>query len=651
MSLPPHFLDELRDRVTVSSVVGRKYKLERKGREFLAVCPFHNDTKPSLSIVDDKGFYHCFACGAHGDVFKFLMENDGLKFMEAVEQVAALAGVEVPKESPEEQQRAERRRSLQEVVDLACRWYERQLHTAAGEAGLRYLKERGLTDETLKTFRLGWAPDDRKALQRAMKAEGVETDVLVEAGLVKRYDEGERAGETVDYMRGRVLFPITDRRGKVIAFGGRVLGDGQPKYLNSPDTPLFHKGRVLYGLAQAREPAHKSGELLVAEGYMDVIALAQAGFPAVAPLGTALTEDQIVELWRITPEPILCFDGDTAGQRAARRACDRALPLLKPGHSLRFVTLPEGQDPDDLIKRDGKKALRDILATARGLADFLWASELSAADLSTPERRAEFKQNINSKIKDIADKDVQEEYWSFFRQKKSQFFDNVNRASRDFRKSPRELNTPLADMYIRGHRDGRKGRPIDPIVLYAKKHGDYILHKIIEVRQKLKSSPTDIRREKLIISIIAAHPSLLDEFGEVIGYENFTDPVSEDARHTILDFTREYPEYTVDSLRNFLKGNFYNDITPDKNTRRTFPFCDEDYDVKSAGRALSILLMKDRIEKIEREIDSLVESVGQDLDEDTLQVIMALRADKVRLINEIHAVDPDEMEAAIAVAV
>ncbi|WPZ35717.1 DNA primase [Thalassobaculum sp. OXR-137] len=551
MSLPPHFLDELRDRVTVSSVIGRKYKLERKGREFLAVCPFHNDTKPSLSIVDDKGFYHCFACGAHGDVFKFLMENDGLKFMEAVEQVASLAGLEVPKESPEEQQRAERRRSLQEVVDLACRWYERQLHTSAGEAGLRYLKERGLSDDTIKTFRLGWAPDDRKALQRAMKAEGVETDVLVEAGLVKRYEEGERSGETVDYMRGRVLFPITDRRGKVIAFGGRVLGDGQPKYLNSPDTPLFHKGRILYGLAQAREPAHKSGELMVAEGYMDVIALAQAGFPAVAPLGTALTEDQIVELWRITPEPILCFDGDTAGQRAARRACDRALPLLKPGHSLRFVTLPEGQDPDDLIQRDGKKALRAILNTAIGLADFLWASELLATPTDTPERKAAFFKRMRDLVREVADQGVQIAYKDHMEARIDEMRRPQGRAGsgyggRDFGRNQERGGAARG----RGNDRQRGGRwtPPTPPEPAGSRTARALVDAVLPRRQ-----------QQVILATFLHHPGLLDELGEVLATLALDDPFLDNLRRQILEINAEDTGLDADGLRDHLMALGYSE--------------------------------------------------------------------------------------------
>lgn len=523
MSLPPNFLDELRDRVTVSSVVGRKLKLERKGREFLALCPFHNDSKPSLSIVDDKGFYHCFACGAHGDIFKFLTETEGLKFMEAVEQLASLAGLEVPKASPEEQARAERRRTLQDVVDLACRWYERQLHTSAGEAALTYLRGRGLSDETIARFRLGWAPDDRTALQRAMKAEGVAVDALVEAGLVKRYDDGD----TIDYMRGRVLFPITDRRGGVIAFGGRVLGDGQPKYLNSPDTPLFHKGRVLYGLAQAREPAHKSGTLVVAEGYMDVIALDQAGVPTVAPLGTALTEDQIAALWRITPEPVVCFDGDAAGQRAARRACDRALPLLQPGHSLRFMVLPEGQDPDDLIKREGAGGFRKLLTTAEPMADFLWASELAAAPADTPERRADFFKRVRERTRAIADRTVQQAY-----------ADEIERRIE-------QLRRPARGRSGGGFAKGRWSPPPKPeprASRAARARVDTVLAR---------------RQQQIILATVIHHPGLLDELGETLAHLELDDPFLDKLRAEILDITDADPNLDSEGLADHLKASGY----------------------------------------------------------------------------------------------
>ena len=531
MALPPHFLDEIRDRVTVSSVVGRKTKLERKGREFLALCPFHNDTKPSMSVVDDKGFYHCFACGAHGDVFKFVMETEGLKFMEAVEQLASLAGLEVPQASPEERERADRRRSLQEVVDLACRWYERQLRTSAGEPGLRYLRDRGLSEETIERFRLGWAPDDRKALQRAMKAEGVEVDTLVEAGLVKRYEDGERAGETVDYMRGRVLFPIADRRGRVIAFGGRVLGDGQPKYLNSPDTPLFHKGRVLYGMAQAREPAHKTGTLLVAEGYMDVIALAQAGLPAVAPLGTALTEDQIDALWRLVPEPALCFDGDAAGQRAARRAADRALPLLKPGHSLSFVMLPEGQDPDDVIKRDGPRAVDTLVREATGLAEFLWTSELQSAPVNTPERQAAFFKRMRDLTREVADLTVQQSYRDDVEARIQAMRRPPNARGGARGRSPDRRWTPLAMPEPAGSRTARA-------------RVDAVLRE---------------RQQQIMLATVINHPGLLDELGEALAHIELDDRFLDKLRRQILEITEGDPDLDAEGLATHLKSLGYSD--------------------------------------------------------------------------------------------
>lgn len=526
MSLPPNFLDELRDRVTVSSVIGRKLKLERKGREFVSLCPFHNDSKPSLSIVDDKGFYHCFACGAHGDVIKFLTETEGLKFMEAVEQLASLAGMDVPKATPEEQERAERRRTLRDVVDLACRWYERQLRTSAGATGLAYLRGRGLSEEIITRFRLGWAPDDRKALQRAMKAEGVEAGTLVEAGLVKRYDEGD----TLDYMRGRVLFPITDRRGQVIAFGGRVLGEGQPKYLNSPDTPLFHKGRVLYGLAQAREPAHKSGTLVVAEGYMDVIALDQAGIPAVAPLGTALTEDQIAALWRMVPEPVVCFDGDAAGQRAAQRASERTLPMLQPGYSLRFMVLPAGQDPDDLIKREGAGGFRRVLATAEPLADFLWASELAAAPADTPERRADFFKRIRERTRTIADRAVQQAY-----------ADDIERRIEQLRLPPR------------GRASGggfAKGRWVPPPK--PEPRGS-------RTARARVGAVLAQRQQQIILATVIHHPGLLDELGEALAHLELDDPFLDKLRAEILEITDADPNLDAAGLATHLKASGYTD--------------------------------------------------------------------------------------------
>mgnify|MGYP001793615601 CR=1 FL=1 len=409
MAFPPEFLDELRNRIATSEVVGKRVKLVKKGREHTGLCPFHNEKSPSFTVNDDKGFYHCFGCGAHGSAIDFVMNTEGLSFPETVERLAGVAGMEVPRERPEDRERAQKRAGLTDVVEAACVWFEEQLQTEAGKEARDYLERRGLAPQTVKAFRLGFAPRTRGVLAKALRARGLTVDQLLEAGLVKRGEDGP--DDLRDYFFHRVIFPITDRRGRVIAFGGRTLGDSKAKYLNSPDTPLFHKGRVLYNLARARKAAHDTGELLVTEGYMDVIALAEGGFPAaVAPLGTAVTEEQIEELWRLTAEPTLCFDGDAAGQRAAFRAAERALPLLKPGKSLLFALLPPGEDPDSLLRGQGPAALRALLEAAQPLADLVWRKATEGRSADTPERRAAIRADLRDQVRAIRDPELREDY-------------------------------------------------------------------------------------------------------------------------------------------------------------------------------------------------------------------------------------------------
>jgi DNA primase len=411
MAFPPGFLDELRGRVSLSGLVGRRVKLVRRGREFGGLCPFHHEKTPSFYVVEDKNFFHCFGCGAHGDAIGFVMRADNLDFLEAVEKLAAEAGIAVPQATPEEREKARRQKTLLETLEAAAAFYEARLWSAAGAAARDYLEARGLDPDTIRRFRLGWAPDERQALRRALTADYTEP-LLIEAGLLHRPDEGE----PFDYFRGRVMFPIGDRAGRVIAFGGRVLGDAHPKYLNSPESPVFEKGRVLYGWSAARAAAAEHREPIVTEGYMDVIALHRAGFAsAVAPLGTALGEFQLQELWRLGPEPILCFDGDAAGQRAAARALRRALPLLRPGHSLRFAGLPSGEDPDSLIRHSGREAFEQIVAAARPLSRMLWEVELGAGPADTPERRADLDRRLMEDVALIADPTVRNEYRRFVR--------------------------------------------------------------------------------------------------------------------------------------------------------------------------------------------------------------------------------------------
>jgi DNA primase len=412
VSLSPQWLDELRARVPLSGVIARTTRLTKAGHEFKACCPFHNEKTPSFTVSDEKGFYHCFGCGAHGDVIRWMTDQRGLAFMDAVKELAAEAGLELPAPDPRAAQAAEQRDTLHDVMAAAQAWFVSSLAGPDGALARAYLARRGFDAHTVARFGFGFAPEGRQALKTALGR--FSEDQLIEAGLRIKV-EGK---EPYDRFRGRLMLPIEDARGRVIAFGGRILDagtspkdSGAPKYLNSPDTPLFDKGRTLYNLHRAGPVARRSGRLIVVEGYMDVIALAAAGIEeAVAPLGTALTERQIELLWRLVEVPVLCFDGDSAGQRAAMRAVGRALPLLRPSHSLKIVRLPAGLDPDDLIKRDGKAGLEAALEGAQPLLETLWEHEKAAAPLNSPEDKAGLKARLIEQVETIGDQDIRSMY-------------------------------------------------------------------------------------------------------------------------------------------------------------------------------------------------------------------------------------------------
>lgn len=427
MSLSPAFLDELRMRTSLSTLIGRTVKVQKAGREYKACCPFHNEKTPSFTINDEKGFYHCFGCGAHGDAIRWMTDQRGLPFMEAVKELAQTAGMEVPAPDPRAAKRAEQAKGLHDVMAAAQGFFEEQLGGIDGAEARAYLQRRGISAATAKTFGFGFSPDGRTRLKTGLKEFG--EPMLVEAGLLIDPDGAEQDGgkakkrDSYDRFRGRLMLPIRDIRGRAIAFGGRILGAGEPKYLNSPDTPLFDKGRTLYNIDRASPASRQSGRIIVVEGYMDVIALAQAGFgEAVAPLGTALTEHQIERLWKMADVPILCFDGDSAGQKAAIRAATRALPLLRPGMSLAFATLPGGQDPDDLIRAEGPAAMEAVLGAAEPLVDRLWKYEQAAAPLDTPEQRAALKQRLSAITDAIAHPDVRAHYAHAFRERYDALF-------------------------------------------------------------------------------------------------------------------------------------------------------------------------------------------------------------------------------------
>ncbi|WP_426958230.1 DNA primase [Muricoccus radiodurans] len=408
MALPANFLDELRARTPLPPLIGRKVKLTRNGRQWKGCCPFHNEKTPSFYVYDDH--YHCFGCGQHGDAIGFTMQTEGLPFREAVERLAAEAGLEVPKESPRQVERERRAKDLHDVLAAAAEVMQRRLRLPEGRAALDYLRGRGLTEETIARFGLGWSGGGRGALIADLKPLGIEPRQMAEAGLVKAQED--RSDSYSDFFFNRVMFPIRDRRGRVVSLGGRILGDGQPKYLNGPETAVFSKRRNLYGMDFAREAVFRGkSRLIVAEGYMDVIALHQAGFGgAVAPLGTALTPEQMEELWRVSPEPVLCLDGDAAGFRAAARAAEMVLPLIGAEKTLHFATLPAGQDPDDLIKAKGAAAFEAVLAAAKPLSSALYDLMADGRPLGTPEGRATFRNDLAAAAGRVPDRSLAAEY-------------------------------------------------------------------------------------------------------------------------------------------------------------------------------------------------------------------------------------------------
>ncbi|MCC8964599.1 DNA primase, partial [Bradyrhizobium sp. Pear76] len=409
MRFTPEFLDELRARLPVSEVVGRRVKLKKAGREWKGLSPFQQEKTPSFFVNDQKQAWFDFSSGLNGNIFDFLMKTEGVTFPEAVERLAAMAGVSLPAVTPDAARHEQHRRTLHDVMELATKFFAETLASRNGAKARGYLADRSISPATQLQFRMGYAPPDRFALKEHLGASGISTEDMVEAGLLV---SGEDKPVPFDRFRDRVMFPITDARGRVIAFGGRALEKDVPaKYLNSPETPLFHKGDNLYNLFTARQAAHDGAQLIVVEGYVDVIAMVTSGFPgAVAPLGTALTENQLAMLWKMVDEPILCFDGDRAGQKAAYRAADIALPQLKPGKSLRIALLPEGQDPDDLARSGGRGAIEDVIGAARPLAEMIWSREIEGGNFDTPERRAALEARIGELTGGIRDEVVRRYY-------------------------------------------------------------------------------------------------------------------------------------------------------------------------------------------------------------------------------------------------
>jgi DNA primase len=528
MRFTPQFLDELKARLPVSEVVGRRVKLMRSGRELKGLSPFNKEKTPSFFVNDQKQAWFDFSSGKNGSIFDFVMESEGVTFPEAVERLAQMAGLPLPKVSVQDEAREVRRKSLHQVVELAAKYFEATLAAKAGAKARGYLADRGLDATAQLKFRLGYATPERYALKEHLGAQGIPVEDMVEAGLLVA---GDDIPVPYDRFRDRVMFPIVDLRGRVIAFGGRALEKDVPaKYLNSPETPLFHKGATLYNIAGARQAAHDGAQLTAVEGYIDVIALVTAGFPAtVAPLGTALTDDQLALLWKMADEPVLCFDGDEAGRRAAFRAVDLALPRLAPGKSLKFALLPQGQDPDDLARAGGREAVMEVLAAARPLAGMLWARETEGRRFDTPERRAALEARIGAVTASIGDETVRRYYRQDFSARLGQLFGpalearggsaerrnwggprhrgqarNGLRAGASSAMGPLVASQELASSPLhRGYRSAVPRR--EALILQAAFNHPWLLHDHLEELASLEFRHADAERLKGALIDIAAH--------------------------------------------------------------------------------------------------------------------------------------------------
>ena len=539
MRFTPQFLDELRARLPVSEVVGRRVKLRKAGREWKGLSPFNKEKTPSFFVNDQKAMWFDFSSGKNGNIFDFLMLTEGVSFPEAVERLAQQAGIPLPVMTREAQAQEERRRTLHEVAELAAKFFEATLASRAGARGRGYLLDRGIHAPTQLKFRLGYAAGEQYALKEYLGAAKIPVEDMIETGLLV---SGEDIAVPYDRFRDRVMFPIADWRGRVIAFGGRALDkEVSAKYLNSPETPLFHKGATLYNIAAARKAAHEGAPVIAVEGYIDVIAMVTAGFEAtVAPLGTALTTDQLALVWRMADEPILCFDGDDAGRRAAYRAVDLALPLLKPGKSLKFAALPDGQDPDDLARSGGRAAIEDVLAAARPLAHVLWTRESETGPFDTPERRAALEARIAQVTATIADEAVRRYYKQDFVARLRQMFAPQRFAAKEVGAPRRTFAERMAGAQMFGGRQFGSGVRLSGAVaarLPGAAEAPYVA-----ASPQLAASPVHRghraaipRREALILQATINHPRLLHDHLEELAAAEFRHADTQKLKGALID--------------------------------------------------------------------------------------------------------------------
>ncbi len=612
--LDKRFLDELRGRLTLSEIIGRRVKLTRAGREFKACCPFHNEKTPSFYVNDAKGFFHCFGCGAHGDAVSFRMRHDNLGFMEAVEGLAAEAGMEIPKPDPKSAEKFDAMQRMMQVTERIAKWFEAQLHHPQNGFALRYLKERGLSDETIARFRLGYAPNSWDAAREAWVQQDLKIDDLVTLGLLKKSAREDKADKPYSFFRGRVMFPVTDARGRVIAFGGRhldaafagqTLNEKPPKYINSAEQILFNKSGVLYGLAQARAQINAKTPLILVEGYMDVISLNQSGFTtAVAPLGTALTEEHMMLAWKASPPeapPILCFDGDSAGQNAAYRAIDRILPHLTAQKSLRLAFLPSGEDPDSLTQKKGAAAMQSVLDQASGVFDALWERELKQHP-ATPEGRAALQTNLDTAIRRIADPVLQQNY----RQTLKDRLFHLGRSA-----------TPSGKFA-----KGKKPAPVLPV--------------------KIRKPADDLEKRSWQVLLAAAinHPFLLEQDLELFAAHSAPTPEMDAVREALVTLMHDRPEddiLTSESVKDFLSERGLESILTNllhDSIYQLFGFARPGTPADQVNEGWKDVWTRMQIKTVSRDKTRLLQAVRTDYSDDTADRLVALSQQEQTLLDD-----------------
>jgi DNA primase len=623
--LDKRFIDELRGRLTLSEVIGRRVKLTRNGREFKACCPFHGEKTPSFYVNDAKGFFHCFGCGAHGDVVSFRMRHDNVTFIEAVESLAIEAGLEMPKADPQAAEKFDEQQRLMQIMERVSKWFEDQLHAPQNSFALRYLKERGLSDETIAQFRLGYAPNNWDALRDALSAEGVKPHDLMALGVLKHSSREDKADKPYSFFRGRVMFPVTDARGRVIAFGGRhldaafagqTLTEKPPKYINSAESPLFNKSAVLYGLARARALVGPQAPLILVEGYMDVIALAQAGFAtSVAPLGTALTEEHAQLAWKISPPeapPLLCFDGDKAGQSAAYRAIERLIPHFSAQQSVKVVFIPEGEDPDSLIRTKGPEALKAVLAQALGVFDTIWQKE-SAQNTTSPESKASLQARMETTIGQIKDPLLQQSYKQALR-------DRMYQLSRAQQQAYTPARPNQKGAYGKGKFGAKKITP-SPVI------------------QK-PSLNVDLRRWQVLLAAAINHPFLLEQNLETFGMVTIPNPKLELLRESLVDLMHHShtdQPLTSDDIKQFLSERGLNDIVAhllDESIYQFFGFARPEVSADMVLEGWKDVWMRVQLETVSQDKNKLLQAVKTDYSDETADQLFALSQQEQHILDD-----------------